>query len=87
MAASGKYGKISISKIGEDEPIFVLRAQDKLALPIIEMYKILVGSHGLQISESLQKEIETFRQWRGKGSFLINWGTVDSKDFWINYEK
>ena len=66
MAASGKYGKISISKTGEDEPIFFLRAQDKLALPTIEVYKVLVGSHGLQISELFQKEIETFRQWRGK---------------------
>jgi len=31
MAVSGKYGKVSIPKIGDDEPIFILRAQDNLA--------------------------------------------------------
>ena len=31
MAVSGKYGKLDIPKIGEDEPVFILRAQDKLA--------------------------------------------------------
>lgn len=30
MAISGKYGKLSIPKVGADEPVFILRAQDKL---------------------------------------------------------
>ncbi|MGB5159415.1 hypothetical protein [Desulfobacterium sp. N47] len=38
MAISGKYGKIDIPGIGADEPVFIIRAQDRLAVPAIEMY-------------------------------------------------
>lgn len=65
MAVSGKYGKVFISKIGEEEPIFILRAQDQLALRAIEMYRDLVAKNGLILAESLRKEIDTFRNWGG----------------------
>ena len=29
MAISTKYGKVDIPKIGSDEPVFILRAQDR----------------------------------------------------------
>jgi len=29
MAVSTKYGNVDIPKIGVDEPVFILRAQDK----------------------------------------------------------
>jgi len=65
MALSGKYGKLNISRIGDEEPVFVLRAQDKLAEPAIAMYQLLAASHGCQLADGLQKEIDAFRQWRG----------------------
>lgn len=65
MAVSGKYGKVNIPKIGEDEPVFILRAQDKLAESAIEMYRALVASHGSPLAEDLQKEIDAFRRWSG----------------------
>ncbi|MFH0942477.1 MAG: hypothetical protein V1823_05615 [Chloroflexota bacterium] len=65
MAVSTKYGKIDIYKIGKDEPVFILRAQDKLAEPAIEMYRSLAASHGSQLAGSLDKEIEAFRKWNG----------------------
>ncbi|MBA7486248.1 hypothetical protein ES707_21804 [subsurface metagenome] len=65
MALSGKYGRLDIPRIGEEEPIFILRAQDKLAEPTIEMYRLLAASHGCQLAEALYKEIESFRQWPG----------------------
>ena len=65
MAISGKYGRVSIPKVGADEPVFILRAQDKLAEPTIEMYRLLVASHGRQLADSLQKEVEAFRKWSG----------------------
>lgn len=37
MAISGKYGKVHIPKIGEKEPVFILRAQDQLAMYAIEI--------------------------------------------------
>ena len=65
MALSGKYGKLDIPRIGKDEPVFILRAQDKLAEPTIEMYRLLATSHGSEVVGALQKEINSFRQWTG----------------------
>jgi hypothetical protein len=65
MAISGKYGSINISGIGEKEPVFVLRAQDRLAGPAIEMYRTLAASHGAPLVNALNKEIERFQQWKG----------------------
>lgn len=65
MALSGKYGRISVSGVADDEPVFVLRAQDRLAEAAIEMYRLLAASHGCAIAESLQREVDRFRQWKG----------------------
>jgi hypothetical protein len=65
MALSGKYGKLNIPRVGEEEPVFVLRAQDRLAEPTIEMYRLLASSHGRQIAGDVENEIERFQQWSG----------------------
>ena len=65
MAFSGKYGKINIPKIGEDEPVFVLRAQDNLAAATIEIYKVLLESHGSPMVKDVDKEIQIFKHWPG----------------------
>ena len=65
MAVSGKYGKIDIPKIGEDEPVFILRAQDRLAASTVELYCVLANSHSAEIVENLQDEIENLRNWGG----------------------
>lgn len=65
MALSGKYGKLAIPKVGDGEPVFILRAQDKLAEAAIEMYRALANSHGSPLGGKLQKEIDAFRQWKG----------------------
>ena len=64
MAVSGKYGKLEIPKIGEDEPVFILRAQDQLAQGMVEIYKVLVASHG-SAAEGLDNEIARFKNWKG----------------------
>ena len=65
MAVSGKYGKIEIPKIGKEEPVFILRAQDRLAEGLIEIYKVLVASHGSSNAAQLDEEVARFRQWSG----------------------
>lgn len=65
MALSGKYGKLNIPRIGDEEPVFILRAQDKLAEPTIEMYRLLAATHGCQMAEGIHKEIENFQKWQG----------------------
>jgi hypothetical protein len=65
MAVSTKYGKVDIPRVGVDEPVFILRAQDKLAEATIGMYQLLTASHGSKLAESLNKEIQAFRGWQG----------------------
>ncbi len=66
MAISGKYGKMDIQKIGADEPVFILRAQDRLADGVIEIYKVITSMHGSALGEELDREIERFRSWSGQ---------------------
>jgi len=65
MAISGKYGKLNIPKVGAEEPVFILRAQDMLAEAMIEIYRIIVASHDSPVAKELAKEIEKFRAWKG----------------------
>ena len=51
MALSGKYGKLDIPKIAAGEPVFILRAQDVLAATAIQMYQLLVDSHGCPLAK------------------------------------
>jgi len=66
MALSGKYGKIDIPNIGDDEPVFILRAQDRLAQGMVEIYKVIADLHDSPLVDGLSKEIERFRNWAGK---------------------
>ena len=66
MALSAKYGKLYIRKIGEDEPVFILRAQDMLAGAALQMYRALAASHNLELAGDIDKVIEHFRGWSGK---------------------
>ncbi len=65
MAISSKYGKINIPDIADEEPVFVLRAQDRLAEHAIEMYRSLAKSHGSVVVETIQAVIEDFGSWSG----------------------
>jgi len=66
MTLSGKYGKIDIPKMVEDEPAFILRAQDNLAKSAIEMYRVLAASHSAPVADTLRKAIDRFRPWSGQ---------------------
>ena len=65
MAVSGKYGKLRIPKVGDEEPVFILRAQDKLAEAAIAMYQALAASHRSKVAASVRKEIAQFKKWKG----------------------
>lgn len=65
MAVSGKYGKLDIPRVGAEEPVFILRAQDVLAAPVVRMYQLLAESHGRPLAGELDKQIESFKKWQG----------------------
>jgi hypothetical protein len=50
MAQAGKYGELGIEHIPDDEPVFVIRAQDKLALPTLDRYMDLAEDAGAEDS-------------------------------------
>ncbi len=66
MAVSGKYGKVDIPHIGEDEPVFILRAQDRLAETAISIYRSLAQSHGAEVADGVEREIDLFKSWEGR---------------------
>jgi len=65
MALSGKYGKLQIPNVGDDEPVFILRAQDLLAEKAIQVYQLFACSHRLPVADSLHQEICAFQEWKG----------------------
>jgi hypothetical protein len=51
MGIDSKYGKVTVEKvrktpIGEDEPVMVFRAQDKLLPRLLDLYEALCRAHG-----------------------------------------
>ncbi len=65
MALAGKYGKLNIPKIAEGEPVFILRAQDRLAEKATRMYQLLAESHGAPLAAELDQVADAFRKWPG----------------------
>ncbi len=65
MAISDKYGTLDIPKIADDEPVFILRAQDQLAAAAIEIYRILAAYHAAPNTASIEEAIEKFKNWDG----------------------
>lgn len=66
MAISMKYGKVNIGKVGDEEPVFIIRAQDRLAVSAIRMYQALAESHDLPLAGDIDRVMDDFRKWSGK---------------------
>jgi len=65
MAQAGKYGKVTIPRIADGEPVFILRAQDRLAEKAVLMYQLLAESHGAPVAGELDQVVDAFRRWAG----------------------
>jgi len=65
MALSEKYGRVKVPGLEEDEPVFIIRAQDKLGEPAIQMYRLLAEAHGCTVGKGIEKVIGDFRRWSG----------------------
>jgi len=68
MAIDGKYGRVTTERgtIGEDEPVVVFRAQDKMLVSLLDHYASLCAAagspqHHLNL---VQKARETVREWQ-----------------------
>lgn len=68
MGIDGKYGRVTTERgtIGDDEPVVVFRAQDRLLPDLLKVYKImckLAGSpeHHLDL---IHQSAETVRAWQ-----------------------
>lgn len=71
MAKDNKYGQVSIPGVPDDEPVFILRAQDDLALHTITRYRNTASQiedkEKLPSNEwfaALDSVIADFGQWR-----------------------
>ena len=67
MAKDTKYNIVDVEGIPEDEPIFVLRAQDVFAVAMLKFYQSLRDSSGdFGGANDLDHTIGEFRSWRPK---------------------
>ena len=67
MAYDNKYGEIEVPGVPDNEPIFILRAQDILAIHMLQVYKGLRESTGdLNAVRALEGTIEGFKNWKFK---------------------
>jgi hypothetical protein len=68
MAISSKYGKVTLERgsIPEDEPVFVLRSQDKLAPRLLEYYEMMCKAQGATETqvEAVVRAGEGMRAWQ-----------------------
>lgn len=62
--ASGGY---LISGLERDEPVFVIRARDAFALPLLALYSTMIAQGDLfdwTRSNALQTDVQRFAEWR-----------------------
>lgn len=73
MAFSEKYGLLKIPGIPDDEPVFILRAQDMLSLPLINAYVYLADEHGCEdeFFEKLNVTSYGFKKWQNEHSSQV----------------
>jgi hypothetical protein len=66
MAVSGKYGKIEIEGIGEDEPVFILRAKDRAAMAAVDRYAQAARTLGAaqEFLDSVNERVRVLNAWR-----------------------
>ena len=73
MALDAKYGKVTLERepasLEDDEPVFVLRAQDALAVEVLTYYRDLYEEGEVVNVEKLvdlRTVMQAFRQWPTK---------------------
>lgn len=66
MARDTKYGDIDIEKIGKDEPVFILRAQDRKALQAMARYRSICEEGGVEQShlDAIDRAYDAFTEWQ-----------------------
>ena len=70
MAAEGKYGRITTERgdIPDDEPVFLIRAQDRVAVALLDRYAMLAEAAGSPPRHltGTREAIERFVAWQSE---------------------
>lgn len=66
MAIDAKYGDIDIEGIPDDEPVFVIRAQDAVAVQTINQYADNATRNGSpsEHHSSARRQAARFKEWQ-----------------------
>ena len=88
MAVDGKYGRVTLEhgNIGEDEPVIVFRANDKLLPELLHKYLQLCLAAGspdrhLELIKNSYKQI---RQWQEAHPDDVKTPTSDASKRWMD---
>jgi hypothetical protein len=84
MAQSQKYGKVTTEQgfIPPDEPVFIIRAQDRLALLLLEHYRLLCVDARSTVKhlQGIGDMLVMFREWQAKNHTQTPGGMPTSPD-------
>lgn len=72
MAIDGKYGRVTTERgtIGEDEPVFVFRAQDRLLPNVLGFYYDICNSEGSPPHhlDGIARREQEIREWQSENT-------------------
>lgn len=73
MADAGKYGKVKIDGVPDDEPVFVLRAKDDQALDTIRVYHeiSMQNDRPAEFVQNVEKVIDAFETFRHQHAYAM----------------
>lgn len=77
MAEAGKYGHIhpmdALEEVGNDEPVFIIRARDSISLLALESYAVLADNAGCPEAhvEGIGDVIQKFREWQASNGVKV----------------
>ena len=82
LHAREDYNRIQdpLNKIGEDEPVFLLRAKDKFAPDVVDEWADRVASHDIELAVSIHKFADHMRAWQKENGCKIP-DTPDDKQW------
>jgi hypothetical protein len=65
VALDSKYGQLDIPNIGADEPVFILRARDELALGVLDEYIFFADEYASpEVAAAVVETKEQFATWQ-----------------------
>ena len=90
MAIDRKYGRVKLEHgtIGEDEPVVVFRAQDRLLPKVLAYYRLFCWKEGSpqRHLELVDASLAAVEQWQTEGFHRVHTPDSESSRAWLDQD-